>query len=71
MTLGARRFTFSKGYTPALVITAPNGSHTISTDSGNPSYIFFPGLLRRVSRGRRHEPAASLGWRAWRGWSWT
>jgi hypothetical protein len=36
-------FTFSRGYTPALVISAA-GSHTISTDNGNPSYIALPGL---------------------------
>lgn len=44
VTLGSRRFQFTKGYTPALVIKAPSGSHTISTDSNNPSSITFPGL---------------------------
>jgi hypothetical protein len=37
-------FQFSRDYTPALVISAPAGSHTISTDASNPSYIALPGL---------------------------
>jgi hypothetical protein len=36
-------FQFSRRFTPSLVIAA-TGSHTISTDSNNPSYIALPGL---------------------------
>lgn len=45
VTLGARRFTFTKNYTPVLVIKAPSGSHTITTDANNPSYVVMPGLF--------------------------
>ncbi|HSP38114.1 MAG TPA: hypothetical protein VLR26_10205 [Frankiaceae bacterium] len=45
LTLGGpRHFQFSKGYIPALVIRAPSGSHTVSTSSGNPSYLRLPGM---------------------------
>ena len=40
---GANAFQFSRDFTPALVITAP-GSHTITTDNVNPSYVYLPGL---------------------------
>jgi len=40
---GRTNFQFTTGFTPALVISAP-GSHTISTDSFNPSFIRLPGL---------------------------
>jgi hypothetical protein len=36
-------FQFSQGFTPVLVISSP-GTHTISTDSFNPSFIRLPGL---------------------------
>jgi hypothetical protein len=51
VTLGARRnFTFSQGFTPALVVTTTDtAQHTISTDSGNPSFIFLPGLFLRTT----------------------
>ncbi len=41
---GVGSFRIRQGYTPALVIAAPNGSHTISTDPGNFSYLELPGL---------------------------
>lgn len=42
-SMGSRKIAFKKGYTPVVVFSAP-GSHTITTDSANPSYIRFPGL---------------------------
>jgi hypothetical protein len=41
---GAGNFRFRQGYTPALVIKAPTGQHTISTSPDNPSYIVLPNL---------------------------
>src|SRR3954470_4688590 len=43
-SMGARNLEFSKGHTPVVVFRAPSGSHTISTDSSNPSFIRFPNL---------------------------
>jgi hypothetical protein len=43
-SLGSRgRYQFTKGSTPALVITV-SGSHTITTDFNNPSFLALPGL---------------------------
>lgn len=36
-------FQFTKNFIPALVIAAP-GSHTITTDNANPSFVGLPGL---------------------------
>jgi hypothetical protein len=44
-TLSPRRVTFARGFTPALVITAPTGPHTVSTSNQNPSFILLPGLF--------------------------
>jgi hypothetical protein len=44
-TLGARSLTFSKGFTPGLVITAPAGPHTITTSAQDPSFLVLPGLF--------------------------
>lgn len=41
---GVGKFRFRQGYTPALVIKAPNGQHTITTSPDNPSYLVLPGL---------------------------
>lgn len=45
VTLGSRGVTrFAKGATAAVVVTAPMGSHTLSTSSDNPSFLTLPGL---------------------------
>jgi hypothetical protein len=44
LTMGSLgRFSFTPGDTPAIVVTSP-GSHTLSTDSQNPSFLELPGL---------------------------
>jgi hypothetical protein len=40
---GVGAFQFTHDDTPALVVSAP-GSHTITTDADDPSYVFLPGL---------------------------
>jgi hypothetical protein len=43
--LGSRgRFQFTKGATAAVVVSAPMGSHTLSTSSADPSFVTLPGL---------------------------
>jgi hypothetical protein len=44
-SLSPRSLTFSRGSTPGLVISAPVGSHTISTSNQNPSFLRLPGLF--------------------------
>ncbi len=44
-SMGARSLSFRKGYTPVVVFKAPQGQHTITTDSANPSFIRFPNLF--------------------------
>jgi hypothetical protein len=45
VTLGVASHAFPVGDTPTVVIRAnDNASHTISTGSGNPSYLFLPNL---------------------------
>src|SRR3954452_23834543 len=43
-SMGGLGLEFSKGYTPVVVFRAPGGTHTISTDAANPSFIQFPNL---------------------------
>jgi hypothetical protein len=43
-SMGGLSLEFSKGFTPVVVFSAPQGQHTITTDSANPSYVRFPQL---------------------------